>query len=45
VNDSFPEYGSVAPDAEQPVPVALMIYTEDCDAVFAQAKEKQIKKS
>jgi PhnB protein len=37
VNDSFPEYGSVAPDANEPVPVALMIYTEDCDAVFAQA--------
>ena len=39
VNDSFPEFGSVAPDAQQPVPVALMIYTEDCDAVFAQAVE------
>jgi len=37
VNDSFPEFGSVAPDADEPVPVALMIYTEDCDAVFAQA--------
>ena len=37
VSDSFPEYGSVAPDAGQPVPVALMIYTEDVDALYAQA--------
>jgi PhnB protein len=37
VSDSFPEFGSVAPSAEEPVPVALMIYTEDCDAVYKQA--------
>src|SRR5690349_24606512 len=34
VSDSFPEYGSVAPQAEDPVPVALMIYTEDTDALY-----------
>ncbi len=39
VSDSFPEYGSVAPKADQPVPVALMIYTEDVDALFARAVE------
>jgi PhnB protein len=37
VSDSFPEYGSVAPKSDAPVPVALMIYTEDVDALFAQA--------
>jgi PhnB protein len=37
VSDSFPEYDSVAPSANQPVPVALMIYTEDTDALFARA--------
>jgi PhnB protein len=39
VSDSFPEFGSVAPVADQPVPVALMVYTEDCDALFARAVE------
>ena len=39
VSDSFPEFGSVAPDADQPVPVALMIYTKDCDALYTQAVE------
>ena len=37
VNDSFPEFGSVAPSADEPVPVALMIYTEDCDALYNRA--------
>lgn len=37
VSDSFPEYGSVAPTADQPVPVALMIYTEDTDALYERA--------
>ncbi len=39
VNDAFPEFGSTAPDADGPVPVALMIYTEDADAVYARAVE------
>jgi PhnB protein len=39
VNDSFPQFGSVAPDPDGPVPVALMIYTEDADALYAQAVE------
>ena len=37
VSDSFPEYGSVAPTADEPVPVALMIYTEDTDALYERA--------
>jgi PhnB protein len=37
VSDSFPEFGSVAPDPAQAVPVAMMIYTEDCDAWFKRA--------
>ena len=39
VNDSFPEFGSVAPSGDEPVPVAMMLYTEDCDAVFNRAVE------
>ena len=39
VSDSFPEYGSVAPDPSGPMPVALMIYTEDVDAFYARAVE------
>src|SRR5690349_23527703 len=39
VSDSFPEFGSVAPSADEPVPVALMIYTEDCDALYNRAVE------
>src|SRR6478609_1419823 len=39
VSDAFPEFGSAAPDASQPVPVALMVYTKDCDALFARAVE------
>jgi len=39
VSDSFPEFGSVAPDAAEPVPVALMIYTDDCDGWYARAVE------
>ncbi|MBE2317332.1 VOC family protein [Solirubrobacter sp. CPCC 204708] len=37
VSDAFPEYGSVAPKGDEPVPVALMIYTEDCDALHDRA--------
>jgi len=37
VSDSFPEYGSVAPDPAAPVPVALLIYTEDVDALYDRA--------
>jgi PhnB protein len=37
LSDSFPEFGAVAPAADQPVPVSLMIYTEDVDALFARA--------
>lgn len=39
VSDPFPEYGSVAPSADEPVPAALMIYTEDVDALYARAVE------
>jgi PhnB protein len=39
VSDAFPEFGSVAPDPEQPVPASLMIYTEDVDALYARAIE------
>jgi PhnB protein len=39
VNDPFPDYGSVAPDPDGPVPAALMIYTEDVDALYARAIE------
>ena len=39
VSDSFPEFGSVAPKGDEPVPVALMIYTEDVDALYARATE------
>ena len=39
VTDPFPEFGSVAPSADEPVPVALMIYTEDADALYARAVE------
>jgi PhnB protein len=39
VNDAFPEYGSIAPAADAPVPVALMIYTEDVDALYDRALE------
>ena len=37
VSDSFPEYGSVAPRGDEPVPVALMIYPEDTDALYERA--------
>ena len=37
VSDSFPEFGSVAPKGDQPVPLSLMIYTEDADALFERA--------
>ena len=37
VSDSFPEFGSVAPDAAEPVPVALLLYTEDVDALYDRA--------
>jgi PhnB protein len=39
VSDAFPEFGSVAPDPEQPVPASLMIYTEDVDVLYARAIE------
>ena len=39
VSDSFPEFGSVAPSGDEPVPVAMMIYTEDCDALYQRAVE------
>jgi PhnB protein len=39
LSDPFPEFGSAAPDRDGPVPVALMIYTEDVDAVYARAVE------
>ena len=39
VSDSFPEFGSVAPSGDEPVPVAMMLYTEDCDAMYARAME------
>src|SRR4051812_28587057 len=39
VSDAFPEYGSVAPEADAPVPVALLIYTEDADAFYTRAVE------
>src|ERR1700754_1400807 len=37
VSDAFPEFGSVAPDGSQPVPVALLLYTEDVDALYDRA--------
>jgi PhnB protein len=37
VAEPFP--GSVAPDPEQPVPAAVLLYTEDVDAVYARAVE------
>jgi PhnB protein len=37
VSDAFPEYGSEAPRADAAVPVALMIYTEDTDALYERA--------
>ena len=39
VSDAFPEYGSVAPDPDGPVPAAMLIYTEDADAFYARAVE------
>jgi PhnB protein len=39
VSDAFPEFGSVAPDRDGPVPVAMLIYTEDADASYARAVE------
>jgi PhnB protein len=37
VSDAFPEYGSAAPDPDAPMPVALLIYTEDVDALYDRA--------
>ena len=37
VNDEMPDYGFKAPDHEAPVPSSLLIYTEDADALHAQA--------
>jgi PhnB protein len=39
VSDAFPEFGSAAPDPAEPVPVALMIYVEDVDALYDRAIE------
>ena len=39
VSDAFPEYGSVAPTVDAPVPVALLLYTEDVDALYDRALE------
>lgn len=36
--DAFPEWGSTGPSAETPSPVVIHIYTEDCDALVAQAE-------
>jgi PhnB protein len=35
--DEFPEYGIRGPKALSGTPVSLMIYVEDCDAVFRKA--------
>ena len=37
VSDAFPEFGSVAPDAAAPVPLALLLYTEDVDGLYDRA--------
>jgi PhnB protein len=37
VSDAFPEFGSVAPDPGEPVPLALLLYTEDVDALYDRA--------
>jgi PhnB protein len=37
VNDEMPDHGMKAPDREAPVPVSLLIYCADADAVHAQA--------
>jgi PhnB protein len=37
VSDAFPEFGSVAPDPAEPVPLALLIYTEDVDGLYDRA--------
>jgi PhnB protein len=37
--DEMPEYGNKAPEADAPVPVSLLIYCEDADALFARAVE------
>ena len=39
VCDAMPEYGLQAPDSDAGVPVSLMIYTEDADALHARAVE------
>ena len=39
VNDPFPDGGSVAPDASEPIPVALLLYVEDVDALYDRALE------
>ena len=37
LSEAMPEYGLAAPDPEAPVPVSLLIYTEDADALHARA--------
>jgi PhnB protein len=39
VCDAMPEYGMEAPDRDAGVPLSLMIYTEDADALHARAVE------
>lgn len=35
--DEHPEFGALSPQAIGGTPISLMIYTEDCDAMFANA--------
>ncbi len=35
--DEFPEIGALSPKTVGGTPVSLMVYVEDCDAVFSQA--------
>jgi PhnB protein len=37
VSDAFPEFGSVAPDPNAAVPMALLLYTEDVDGLYDRA--------
>ena len=41
VNDPFPEFGIGRAEADEPVPVALLIYTEDVDALYDRALERR----
>jgi PhnB protein len=37
VNDPFPEFGTDAPKADEPLPASLLLYTEDVDALYDRA--------